>query len=361
MKSITCVAPINIAVIKYWGKDNEDLNIPLNSSISVTLDLNDLCATTTLSASEDYEQDEMSLNGKSEDIDKNERIQRCLNEVHREMKCKITSSNNFPTAAGLASSAAGYACLAKCLGTVYSYKKDISILARLGSGSACRSMYGGFVKWVKGTCPKGSDSLAVQIADEHHWPELRSLILVVSSKEKSVGSTIGMKRSVETSGMLKYRVNNVLNERIEAMEEAILQKDFKTFAEITMKDSNQLHAICQDTYPPISPPYMSTTSHHIVQLVTKFNQGSIKAAYTFDAGPNAVLFTLEHDFDELLATITQYFPSTNMERYINLSENYLSSLSAKALELQGLNTKTDSLQRIICTKPGKGASIMKES
>ena len=374
--SLTCVAPINIALVKYWGKSNEDFNIPLNSSISVSLHTEDLCTKSTICVSESFVKDEMWLNGKKQQVARNTRIQRCLKEVRRSdlkrnkdddlasnsPKCHIASVNNFPTSAGLASSASGYACLAKCLGTIYSSNLDLSILARLGSGSACRSIYGGFVKWEKGLCSFGSDSKAIQIAPESHWSNLKVLILVVSNKQKSVGSTEAMSRSVNTSELLKYRVKNCVSKRLELMEKAILEKDFKTFAILTMKDSNQLHSICQDTYPPISPPYMNDISHKIVYLISTYNETEIKAAYTFDAGSNAVLFTLEEHFDELLGTILKYFPANiNNPNFINISPKKLESISANAININGMNECVGGLESIICTKPGPGAHISSES
>lgn len=373
--SVTCIAPINIALIKYWGKSNEDYNIPLNSSLSVTLNTNDLCTMSTIYVSDSFLKDEMWLNGKEQNVEKNTRTQRCVKEARRSSlkrcngedlnsppKCHIVSRNNFPTAAGLASSASGYACLAKCLGTIYSSSIDLSVLARLGSGSACRSIYGGFVKWEKGSCGFGSDSKGVQVAPETHWPELKVMILVVSNKQKSVGSTEAMHRSVNTSELLKYRVENCVPKRLQMLENAITEKDFETFSLLTMKESNQLHSICQDTFPPISPPYMNAISHQIVNLVSLYNEKKIRAAYTFDAGPNAVLFTLEEYFDELLATILKYFPGEeNDSEFINLSSSTVNSLHDKAVTIDGINVCAGALERIICTTPGPGAYVSPET
>lgn len=95
-------------------------------------------------------------------------------------KIRVCSENNFPTAAGLASSAAGYACLVYALAQLYNISSDLTTIARRGSGSACRSLHGGFVRWHQGTLNDGSDSRATQIADSRHWPDLRVLILIVS-------------------------------------------------------------------------------------------------------------------------------------------------------------------------------------
>lgn len=267
----------------------------------------------------------MTLNGKEESFD-NQRIQRCLAEMKsraaqsescsNEMlswKIHVVSENNFPTAAGLASIASGYACLVFTLAQLYGIKKqEISDIARLGSGSACRSIYGGFVQWQRGVQIDGKDSIAVQVAPASHWPDLHVLILVVNDAKKKVGSTSGMARSVVTSELIKYRVEKCVPQRIHSMTQAIKDRDFPKFAETTMKDSNQFHAICLDTFPPCV--YMNDTSHAIVNFVHMFNksEGETKIAYTFDAGPNACLYLLEKNVKRVLSFINHVFPNDNM-------------------------------------------------
>ncbi|XP_064485530.1 diphosphomevalonate decarboxylase-like isoform X2 [Ornithodoros turicata] len=323
----TTRAPVNIAVVKYWGKANEDLILPLNDSLSLTLSTDDLCAQTTIAVGKHFTEDRIWLNGREESV-KFPRIQNCLNEIRRRSKeareqrkadlepdytdwhVHISSVNNFPTAAGMASSAAGYACLVHCLGTLFQVEGDLSGIARRGSGSACRSMYGGFVRWVKGEREDGHDSVAQQVAPVDHWPELRVLILVANDQKKDTGSTSGMGSSVQTSTLLKYRASTVVPQRIKDMTEAILNKDFNKFADVTMQESNQLHAICLDTYPPIR--YMNRISWDIVSLVHRYNDfyKANRVAYSFDAGPNAFLFTLEEYLPEVLSVVRRSFPST---------------------------------------------------
>ena len=226
----------------------------------------------------------------------------------------ICSENNFPTAAGLASSAAGYACLVFALGQLLQVTdpKVLSILARQGSGSACRSVYGGFVQWLAG--PTSDTSYAAPVVDELHWPQMRVVILVVNDAQKDTSSTSGMQQSVETSELLKHRVKSVLPGRVNAISAAIKQHDFETFARITMQDSNQFHAVCQDTWPPIR--YMNDISWSIVHLVHRFNglHGRNRLAYTYDAGPNACIYLLEDALDEFLSIVHQIFPN-NADQY----------------------------------------------
>ncbi|XP_037074783.1 diphosphomevalonate decarboxylase-like [Pollicipes pollicipes] len=317
MKSVTCTAPVNIAVIKYWGKADEKLIIPLNDSLSVTLNSDELRAKTTITLSEDFTRDQIWLNGKEESID-NPRLQSCLAEIRKRAEAEhkslpkgcvqIVSENNFPTAAGLASSAAGYACLVFALSKLYAVSGDISAVARQGSGSACRSVLGGFVRWVAGTEPSGADSRAVQVAPAAHWPDLRCLILVVSHDRKKVASTSGMQRTVQTSDLMRARLEHSVPARLAAITDAILRRDFAAFAELTMRDSNQLHAVCQDTYPPVR--YMNDVSHALVDTVHEYNarRGGVRACYTFDAGPNACVYLPEAEVAPFLAVVAAVCP-----------------------------------------------------
>lgn len=226
----------------------------------------------------------------------------------------VCSENNFPTAAGLASSASGLAALVFTLAQLFELTistSEVSRIARQGSGSACRSLFGGFVAWEMGEKEDGSDSLAVQIAPETHWPDLEALICVVSDAKKGTSSTAGMQSTIKTSTLMNERINQVVPARMESMKKAILEKDFQSFAELTMRDSNQFHAVCLDTYPPIF--YMNDTSRAIIQLIHEYNatsnDGKLKAAYTYDAGPNAVIYAPKENMKEIIQLIGHYFPS----------------------------------------------------
>ncbi|XP_065076761.1 diphosphomevalonate decarboxylase [Ochlerotatus camptorhynchus] len=325
MLSVTCIAPVNIAVIKYWGKRDEDLILPLNDSVSATLSADHLCTKTTVSTCESFTENKIVLNGKEESFD-NPRLLRCLAEIKKRAKasnkCKpellkwnvhVKTENNFPTAAGLASSASGYACLVYTLACLYGIEnEEISSIARQGSGSACRSLHSGFVQWRKGELPDGSDSLAVQLVPHDFWPEMRIIILVVNDARKKTSSTGGMSTSVKTSKLLKYRVKTCVPQHTKDLVEALHQKDFDTFGRITMQDSNQFHAVCLDTYPPCV--YMNDVSFAVVNMVHQFNalKKEIRVAYTFDAGPNACLYLLEKDVPEVLGVVNQVFPNDKL-------------------------------------------------
>jgi len=372
VQMVTCQGPVNIAVIKYWGKRDEELILPLNSSLSVTLGMDELHSTTTVAASRNFSEDCLWLNGRKHDIAKMPRIEKCLSKIRelcqsdqqntrwselKDCHLHICSQNNFPTAAGLASSAAGYSCLVFALSRLFQVNGELSRIARQGSGSACRSMYGGFVEWEKGEMDDGSDSIAKQIASQEHWIGLRVLILVVNEHKKGTSSTEGMRRSVETSELLQLRAELCVPQRMETMKKAVLERDFKSFAETTMKESNQLHAVCQDTFPPITPPYMNQTSHRVVQLVTEYNSfyGEPKVAYTFDAGPNACLFLLENEIPEVLALIKYFFPPDTESGFVKgIGIHSQGTLPESLLESISIEPSHGAVKYVISTKVGSG-------
>ncbi|KAG4044406.1 hypothetical protein JG687_00013416 [Phytophthora cactorum] len=326
MKVATCSAPTNIAVIKYWGKDDVALNTPMNSSVSVTLHQDQLRTMTSVAGGSELQTTRLWLNGQEQPINKRvavvlREMQDLARRVHGKSEPQhlhIVSTNSFPTAAGLASSAAGYACLVAALAEFYGISKadeefpgQLSAIARQGSGSACRSLDGGFVAWQKGERPDGQDSIAVQVADELHWPGLCAVVCVVNDAQKDTSSTTGMQTTKATSPLLTYRAKILVPERMKTMEGAILARDFEAFGKLTMQDSNQFHATCLDTTPPIF--YLNDVSRQIIRLVHRYNEqaGRVQAAYTFDAGPNAVIFVEEQHVQEVVSLVHHCFPTSS--------------------------------------------------
>ncbi|KAI0602343.1 diphosphomevalonate decarboxylase [Biscogniauxia sp. FL1348] len=361
-------APVNIAVVKYWGKRDPKLNLPTNSSLSVTLSQADLRTLTTATCSSTYTgEDTLTLNGSPSDLS-GARTQACLRELRSlraaleekdaslpklsKMPLRLVSENNFPTAAGLASSAAGFAALVRAIADLYELPNsptELSIIARQGSGSACRSLFGGYVAWRHGSQADGLDSKAVEIAPASHWPEMRALVLVVSAAKKGVSSTSGMQQTVATSDLFKGRVATVVPAHMDAMEKAIAARDFAGFAEVTMKDSNSFHACCSDTYPPIY--YMNDVSRAAVRAVEAINAaaGKTVAAYTFDAGPNAVIYFLEENSSLVVGTF--YKLLQGVDGWKPEAKAYSSSIQleeAVSSAIQG------GVSRIIMTSVGEG-------
>ncbi len=301
----TCIATPNIAVIKYWGKRDDELILPQTSSMSFTMD-ETLSTTTTVMFSDEFAKDEAWLGGEKLDEKQAGEIMKVLDLARekatpekRKLKARFVSKNNFPTAAGFASSAAGMAALACAASKALELgldSRELSILSRQGSGSACRSVLGGFVEWRRGEEADGSDSYAVQVAAHTHWPQMRNVVAVADSAKKKVSSRAGMKQTVQTSPLYEARLGWVAR-AVEEMRKAVLARDYAKFAEITMRESSDMHAVMLDTWPPIT--YLNDVSKEIMYKVHELNATSSEplTAYTFDAGPNAHLYTLEKNVE----------------------------------------------------------------
>ena len=300
--------PINIALIKYWGKEDEELITPLNNSISLTLDTNTFYTETkvtikqTCEVKDNTKENDISLiiNGKTSNITK--RIKNIFkkflsmdNQICKELSIskldiKIESINTFPIASGCASSASSMAALVLAITSALKLeniisKTELTKIARLGSGSACRSIFGGICEWEKGN---KDDSMAVQLYEKNYW-DLGIKLIIVSQKEKDVSSSLGMKITKETSELFKYRINYIVKQNLENIKKFLKEKDFNNFAEIIIKDSNNFHACCRDSYPSIN--YLNEESDFIMKIVMSLNKiyGKNICAYTFDAGSNAFL------------------------------------------------------------------------
>jgi diphosphomevalonate decarboxylase len=203
---------------------------------------------------------------------------------------------------------------------------------------------------------------------------MHALICVVSDDKKGTSSTSGMQRSVETSSLLQHRIKHVVPERMAEISAAILAKDFSTFAKITMADSNQFHAIALDTDPPIF--YMNDVSRAIVALIVEYNRISVeagagyKAAYTYDAGPNAVIYTLEKNVKEIASLILAYFPqkpSDFKDVFGLFGENAAKDINASAKVPDGFNEAVakrfdiGAVKGLIHTRVGDGPRRLSDS
>ena len=310
---VTAIGTPNVALVKYWGKRDFKLNLPTNSSISITLD-ESLNTKTSVIFTEKLKEDAMYINGKRTDLNdvsnEKSRFTRDIINYMRDLsetkaRALIVSKNSFPTASGLASSASGAATLSYAVSNALGLSlsaRELSIIARKISGSACRGVIGGFVVWRKGEKADGSDSFSEAIADEKYWPDVIDVITLVSSAQKKVSSSEGHRMTPATSELYESRPKSAEG-RVKRLEKAILQKDFNTLAEITMKDSNSLHAAMLDTYPPII--YMNDTSREIMYAIHALNEneGGIIAAYTLDAGPNPQIITLKEHKNKVIDAV----------------------------------------------------------
>ena len=304
---VTAIGTPNIALIKYWGKRDNKLILPTNSSVSLTLS-EGLNTKTSVLFSKKLKSDQFYINGESQNIEDKEIAERfdIVNKLrslaHTNSHVLVVSKNSFPTSSGFASSASGIATLtfaaSKALGLEIS-QREMSIIARMGSGSSCRSIFGGIVEWKKGEKKDGSDSYAEQIVDERYWPELNNIVAIVTDAKKKVSSRSGMRQTVENGILYKARMDYI-DGAVKELIDAVRKRDFSALATITMRDSNNMHATMLDTWPPIM--YMNDYSKEIIYKIQELNEseGKIIAAYTFDAGANPHIITTEKYASEVL-------------------------------------------------------------
>jgi diphosphomevalonate decarboxylase len=295
-RSATWDAPPNIALVKYWGVRDPRRVLPYNSSVSVTLDR--LRSRTTVTFDPDLEEDIVELNGRPAVGGPGDDVVRFLDRV-RELApgrrfAEVRSENNFPTATGLASSASGFAALAGAATDAAGLSlslRALSQLARLGSGSASRSVYGGFVEWHAGTRADGLDCYARQIRPEDHWPELRDVVVLVrGAPVKEVRSADAMQSTVRTSSEYRRRLLE-LPARTRRIESALRARDPAVLFPLVMEECDSFRSVCETTRPSLD--YLTSTSRAVLAEVRDLNReaGRPIAAYTHDAGAHVHVFT----------------------------------------------------------------------
>ena len=332
---ITVRAPTNIALIKYWGKKDAVQNLPLNSSLSLSVNISQFYSQTTVSFSTDNSTS-MILNNKPSTITK--RINSVITAIKALAKPEfsekgvfIETFNNFPTAAGMASSASGLAALTFALSKLFELEaghETLTCIARLGSGSASRSLYGGVVEWK--TADTHNESYAFQVLPSNHWPELRLLVIITNSKSKEVSSTDAM--LIQTDQLLR-RANELVPERLVNMKAALQNKDFNTVANIMMTDSDCLHSCINAT----GVNYLNDVSNHVKLLINTFNSNGVKAAYTFDAGPNAWILLQSQDVNDFVRFILQSLKVTQSKVHTSANISDFNELQqAASLEIESL-------------------------
>nr|WP_300002986.1 diphosphomevalonate decarboxylase [Tissierella sp.] len=276
-------AHANIALIKYWGKSDEELSIPMNSSLSLTLDT--FFTETEVEFTDRISHDLFYLNG-IEDLDTLPKISKFLDLFREAQKIDkraiVKSYNHVPTAAGLASSASGFAALAAAANSASGLNcasKELSTFARKGSGSATRSIYGGIVEWEKGF--NNETSFAKKI-DAANW-DIGMVIVVVNSSKKKISSREGMKSTVLTSPLYASWAEESEKDLL-AIKEAIFKQDFETMGEITERNALRMHATMLGAKPPII--YFQPKSVLVMQRVEELRESGIPCYFTMDAGPN---------------------------------------------------------------------------
>jgi diphosphomevalonate decarboxylase len=287
---VTAIACANIAFIKYWGNRDNDLRLPSNGSISMNLER--LFTRTTVSFQPSLPFDELIINGREVTGKGLERVSAILDLVRAmagtKANAEVMSENNFPSGAGIASSAAAFAALAlaasKAAGLDLS-EAELSRLARRGSGSAARSIPSGFVEWKMGSGDE--DSFAVSIAPPGHW-DLADCVAIVNASHKTTGSTEGHALA-GTSPLQKARVEDAPR-RLDLCRNAILRRDFDALAEIIELDSDMMHAVMMTSNPPLM--YWQAGTVEIFHAVREWRANGLPAAYTVDAGANVHVICL---------------------------------------------------------------------
>jgi diphosphomevalonate decarboxylase len=279
----------NIAFIKYWGNRDDTLRIPSNGSIS--LNLAGLETTTTVHFAPELDADRLFLNGEEAEERMLKRVSEHLDHIRElagvRLSAEVISENNFPTGTGIASSASAFSALtlAACgaLGLDLS-ERVLSTLARLGSGSASRSIPGGYVEWVAGT--DHESSYAETIAPAEHW-NLIDLVAVVSEAHKEIGSTGGHSLA-GTSPLQEARVSDT-DRRLSLCREAILARDFEALAAIAELDTLMMHAVMMTSTPSLI--YWSPDTIRIIKATQEWRRRGTPAFFTIDAGPNVHVLT----------------------------------------------------------------------
>ena len=274
----------NIALIKYWGNRDDALRIPQNGSISMTLA--GLRTVTRVRFGDDLPSDSVVLHGAPATGEARARVTRHLDLIRQlaglTARAEVVSASDFPTGAGLASSASAFAALtvaaAHAAGLNLS-ATDLSRLARRGSGSACRSIFGGYVEWAAGR--DDQTSYAAPLAPADHWP-LVDLVAVVSTEEKNVGSSEGH-RLAATSPLQAPRLAGA-EARLAACRTAIRDRDFPALAAIVEQDSDLMHAVMESSNPPIR--YRLPVSLALMAAVRGWRADGQAVCTTLDAGPN---------------------------------------------------------------------------
>jgi diphosphomevalonate decarboxylase len=289
MKS-TAVAPSNIAFIKYWGKKDEKLRLPENGSIS--MNLSGLETKTTVEFSPMFLEDSIMINSLKEPNEGHrviEHLDRIRELAHIHEKARVDSRNNFPTGTGLSSSASGFAALTVAAVTAAGLRlseKDLSILARQGSGSACRSIPDGITEWLDGDTSEAS--YAESLYGPSYW-DLCDVIAVVSVEKKDVPTTSGMKLAGK-SPFFDKRLQRMKG-KIQACKKSLREKNFQKFGELIEAEALELHAIMLTSTPSLI--YWTPGTLRIMKLCKVWRSAGIPVYFTVNTGQDIHLICEE--------------------------------------------------------------------
>lgn len=297
MTKIKARAPSNIAFIKYWGKKDEKLRLPANSSIS--MNLSEAFTETSVEFDNKYTEDIVVIDGQILEGKEKERITKHLDLVRKTAKVKtfaeVVSTNNFPKGAGIASSASGFAALTlaatQATGLNLS-EKELSIMARLGSGSSCRSIPDGIVEWKYGE--NSQSSFAHSLYKEDYW-DLCDVIVVVGMEIKKVSSTEGHAKAM-SSPFYRTRIYG-MDEKTKEIKLALKNKDFEKFGDIIEAEAINMHTVMMTSISPLY--YWLPKTLEIITSVINWRKNGLLVYFTIDAGPNVHIICLSNDVEKI--------------------------------------------------------------
>jgi diphosphomevalonate decarboxylase len=292
----TAIAPSNIAFIKYWGKRDDDLRLPLNDSLSMNIDGS--TTTTTVEFSDTLNHDNISFIGESVSDKEISRIVTHLDKIrnlaHKKLFANVVTKNSFPKSTGMASSASGFAALTVAVIQALALplsEKELTVLARLGSGSACRSIPDGFVVWHAGETSE--TSFAESLYPSTYW-KLYDITVLVSREAKKISTTEGME-GISTSPYWQHRINDI-PERMVRIKQAFQEKNMKHLGEVIEEDCLDMHHVMQTQAPPLY--YWNEGTKSVMNAVSAWRTQGVSVYFTIDAGPNVHLIcedTQEHE------------------------------------------------------------------
>jgi diphosphomevalonate decarboxylase len=306
---ITARAHTNIALVKYWGKENEDLIIPKNSSISLTLD--EFYTDTSVIFNSNLKHDSFIINGKKVD---SSRLNAFMNVIRSKANinlfAKVESTNHVPTSAGLASSSSAYAALSaaatKAAGLTLN-DTELSKIARRGSGSATRSIFGGFAAWNKGNNDENSYGYSIQ---EDVVMDIKMIAIILDDQPKKISSREGMKISVESSPYYSSWIQQTNNDFIK-IKDAIYNNDFTILGKTAELNSMRMHSLTLSADP--SYLYINSDSIKVINMVKELRQHNIECYYTMDAGPNVKIICQSLNANLIVDKLSKEFDSNQIK------------------------------------------------
>ena len=304
-------AHTNIALVKYWGKKDQQLMLPQTDSLSLTLDRFYTDTTVTLAPSQSV--DHYSINGQDVTGRAASRLTTFLDIVRQlsgnNTHFTVESTNHVPTSAGLASSASAFAALAAAASREAGLnlsRKDLSRLARRGSGSATRSIFGGLVEWHRGV--DDETSFAEPITEKVDFG-LEMMAIVIDTSKKKVSSRHGMQLSVETSPFYPAWRDVVADDMVK-MKRAIADRNVDRIGQLAQENALRMHALTLSANPGYT--YFEEKTITAMRLIDSLHQQGVSCYYTMDAGPNVKVIYHRRDREQIMAALAPIFGATNL-------------------------------------------------